>query len=90
MVAGVRDLTVCMKDTGMEERLMLPSTMLTQNTQAIGNTRAHRSDAFTSTRGFSCGRQRQVGNGAGQIDQVVILYFISFHEKTRKWMSGAW
>jgi len=54
VVAGVKDLMVCMKETGMEERETFPSTMLRQNTAAMGNTRDHWSEGFTSTRGRSC------------------------------------
>jgi hypothetical protein len=54
VVAGVKikDLIVCMKETGMYRGLTFPSTMFTQNTSGIGNILLHRSADATSTSGF--------------------------------------
>ena len=49
---------VCMKDTGIDDRLMFPRTMFTQNTKAMGTTRDHWSIGFTSTSGRTCGNYR--------------------------------
>jgi hypothetical protein len=53
VVAGVKDLIVCMKETGMYRRLTFPSTILMQKTNDIGNIRLQRSSGSTSINGFT-------------------------------------
>lgn len=52
VVAGVKDLIVCMKETGMYRKLTFPRTMLRQNTADIGKMRLHRSTGLTSMSGL--------------------------------------
>lgn len=53
MVAGVNDLIVCIKDTGMYLKLTLPNTMLIQNTKDIGKILLQRSSGSTVISGLS-------------------------------------
>lgn len=52
VVAGVKDLIVCMKETGMYLRLMFPNTMLIQKTNDIGKILFHRSSGSTTINGL--------------------------------------
>lgn len=54
VVAGVKDLMVCMKDTGMYLKLTLPNTILRQKIKDIGRMRLQRSAGLTSISGFNC------------------------------------
>jgi hypothetical protein len=47
VVAGVKDLIVCMKETGMYRRLTFPSTIFMQKTNDIGNILFQRSSVST-------------------------------------------
>lgn len=53
VVAGVKDLIVCMKETGMYRRLTFPSTIFMQKTNDIGNILFQRSSDSTSISGFA-------------------------------------
>lgn len=52
VVAGVKDLIVCMKETGIYRKLTFPRTMLRQNTADMGKMRLHRSTGLTSMSGL--------------------------------------
>lgn len=52
VVAGVKDLIVCMKETGMYLRLMFPNTMLIQKTNDIGKILFHLSSGSTTINGL--------------------------------------
>ena len=53
VVAGVKDLIVCMKETGMQRRLTFPSTIFMQKTNDIGNILFQRSSGSTSISGLA-------------------------------------
>lgn len=52
VVAGVNDLIVCIKETGMYLKLTFPNTMLIQKTNDIGNILLQRSSESTSISGL--------------------------------------
>jgi hypothetical protein len=52
VVAGVKDLMVCINDTGIYLRLTFPKTIFMQKTKDMGNILLHLSSGSTSIRGF--------------------------------------